>query len=88
MYSKLKQLVETLDCSQQYLHARDQYIVQSFYTVIALPEDGPIRPETCTTWWLFIILIVHLIQLCAFVGLNYSKRSLRLILTDPSGSAV
>jgi len=31
------------------LHARVQYIKQSFHTITVLPDDGPVRPETCSS---------------------------------------
>lgn len=33
------------------LRARDQYIKQSFYKIIVLPDDGLIKPETCMSLW-------------------------------------
>jgi len=30
-------------------HERDRYMKQSFCIVIVLPDDGPVRPETCTS---------------------------------------
>jgi len=34
-----------------FIHARDQYIKQSFQTNIVLPDDGTLRPETCKSLW-------------------------------------
>jgi len=52
------------------LYTRDQYILQSFYTIIVLPDDGPVRSKICRS---FYNNTVHLLHLCAFVGLNYSN---------------
>jgi len=36
----------TKESSTVLLHASDQHIQQSFYTIIVLPDVGPVWPET------------------------------------------
>jgi hypothetical protein len=43
---------------------------------IVLPNDGPIRPKHVEVSVFLNIIIVSLIQMFAFVGLNYSNNTL------------
>jgi hypothetical protein len=43
---------------------------------IVLPNDGPVRPKHVEVSVFFNNIIVSLIQMCAFVGINYSNNTL------------
>jgi len=41
----------TEECAFVLIHARDQYIQQSLNAIVVLPDDAPVRPATCRSWW-------------------------------------
>ena len=51
------------------LHAEN---VKQLFCMVALPDDGPVRPET---WKLVCCNIMTLIKVCAFVGSNCNYRN-------------
>lgn len=54
------------------LHARDQYIKHSCYTIIVLPDNGLIKPKHVGVIGVYNI-IANLVKFCVFVGLNYGN---------------
>ena len=51
------------------VHERDQYIEQSLHTIIALSDDGPPRPEKCTSYW----FLIHYFKSNKYVCIHWFK---------------